>query len=434
MQPVSQPLTYQNTLAFARQMDAEDSLRHFRQRFHIPVINGRGAIYFCGNSLGLQPVSAREIIEEEMQHWQTLAVEGHFTGKQPWLTYHKQFREPLARLTGALPHEVVAMNNLTTNLHLMMVSFYQPTPERYRIVMEAGAFPSDQYAVESQVRYHGFDPADAIIEIKPREGECTLRTEDIVEIIADKNTKPALVLFGGINYYTGQIFDMKAITQAGHAAGAYVGFDLAHAIGNAPLQLHHWGADFAVWCSYKYLNSSPGGIAGAFVHQRHADNPALPRLAGWWGHDEATRFAMKKGFIPQSGADGWQLANGPILLMAAHRASLAIFDEAGFDNLRQKSIRLTGYLEFLIDNDPVLKQTLQIITPTHPQERGCQLSMLVSDKGKAIFDKIAAAGVIGDWREPNVIRLSPVPLYNSFEDVYQCSNILASSVREVLHW
>lgn len=423
---------YENSLDFARQADAHDPRHHFRQRFHIPMIHGKEAIYLCGNSLGLQPKSAREVIEKDLLHWEKLAVEGHFTGKQPWLTYHKQFRDSLGKLVGALPHEVVAMNNLTTNLHLMLVSFYQPTPDRYRIVMEAGAFPSDQYAVESQVRFHGYDPADAIVEIKPREGEHTLRTEDILKIVSDENTKPALILFGGINYYTGQVFDMKAIAAAAHQVGAAVGFDLAHAIGNVPMHLHDWDADFAVWCSYKYLNSSPGGVAGAFVHERHAHNPDLPRFAGWWGYDEATRFQMKKGFLPQAGADGWQLANAPILLMAAHRAALDIFDEAGLDNLRQKSIQLTGFLEFIIQSDPVLKQSLTIITPATPAERGCQLSMLVREKGKVIFDKISAAGVIGDWREPDVIRLSPVPLYNSFEDVYCCGQILSTTVREVL--
>ncbi|MDJ1483167.1 kynureninase [Cytophagaceae bacterium YF14B1] len=424
-------ITYENSLEFAQKMDTSDPLRQFRNYFHIPLIHDKEAIYLCGNSLGLQPKAARNMIEQEMLHWQTLAVEGHFLGKQPWLTYHKQFRPLLSNLTGALSHEVVAMNNLTTNLHLMMISFYQPTSDRYRIIMEAGAFPSDQYAVESQVRFHGFDPSDVIIEIKPREGEHTLRTEDIIQAITNPENKPALVLFGGVNYYTGQVFDMQAISKTAHEAGAYVGFDLAHAIGNVSLHLHDWGADFAVWCSYKYLNSSPGGISGAFVHERHANNPELPRLAGWWGYDEATRFQMKKGFIPQHGADGWQLANAPILLMAVHRASLDIFQEAGLENLRQKSILLTGYLEFLIQNDPILNQTLHIITPSNPEERGCQLSMLTTKNGKGIFDKITEAGVIGDWREPNVIRLSPVPLYNSFEDIYRCGEILSRCVREI---
>ncbi len=427
-----QPHPYENSLAFAQHQDEQDPLRHFREGFHIPQVHGREAIYFCGNSLGLQPKTVRATVEEELSHWEKLAVEGHFLGKQPWLTYHKQFREPIAKLVGALPHEVVVMNNLTTNLHLMMVSFYQPTPDRYRIVMEAGAFPSDQYAIESQVRFHGYDPADAIVEVAPRPGKHTLRTEDIIKIVSDKNTKPALVLFGGINYYTGQVFDMQAIAAAAHQAGSYVGFDLAHAIGNVPMQLNAWNADFAIWCSYKYLNSSPGGVAGAFVHERHANNPDLPRFAGWWGHDEATRFQMKKGFVPQHGADGWQLSNAPILQMAAHRASLAIFEEAGLENLRQKSIRLTGFLEFIIRTDSILSQVLTIITPANATERGCQLSMLVREKGKAIFDKITAEGVIGDWREPDVIRLSPVPLYNSFEEVYRCGQILSQSVQEVL--
>ncbi len=423
---------YENTLAFAQHLDAEDQLRAFRSRFYIPVIHDQEAIYLCGNSLGLQPNTAGLYLDKEMLHWQKLAVEGHFTGKQPWLTYHKQFREPLGKLVGGRPHEVVAMNNLTTNLHLMMVSFYQPTADRYRIVMEAGAFPSDQYAVESQVRFHGYDPATAIVELKPRPGEYTLRTEDIVATITDPATKPALVMLGGINYYTGQVFDMQAITAATHQAGAKVGFDLAHAIGNVPLQLHDWGTDFAVWCSYKYLNSSPGGIAGAFVHERHAQTTDLPRLAGWWGYDEATRFQMQKGFVPQYGADGWQLANAPILLMTVHKASLDIFDEAGLSRLRQKSIQLTGFLEYILQTEPILAKHLTIITPKDPAARGCQLSLLVSSKGKAIFEKISAASVIGDWREPNVIRLSPVPLYNSFEDVFRCGEILKKSVQEVL--
>ncbi len=356
-----QRIEFENTLTFARRLDSGDPLRKFRNRFYIPVVEGREAIYLCGNSLGLQPKSAREAVEREMLHWETLAVEGHFVGRQPWLTYHKQFKEPIGQLIGALPHETVVMNNLTANLHLLMASFYQPTPQRYKILMEAGAFPSDQYAVESQVKFHGFDPAEAILEVLPRTGECTLRTEAIIQVIEAHKDSLALVLFGGINYYTGQVFDMKAITEAGRKVGTYVGFDLAHAIGNVPMHLHDWGADFAVWCSYKYLNSGPGSVAGAFVHERHADNASLLRLAGWWGYDEGARFGMQKGFKPMYGADGWQLSNGPILLMATHKAALEIFEEAGINNLRDKSIKLTGYLEFILRTHPLLASHIRII-------------------------------------------------------------------------
>jgi kynureninase len=423
------PLQFENSLSFARQLDEADPFRSYRNRFHIPIVGGREAIYFCGNSLGLQPKNAREAVEAEMLHWEKLAVEGHFVGRQPWLTYHKQFKEPIGRLVGALPHETVVMNNLTTNLHLMLSSFYRPTPGRYKVLMEGGAFPSDQYAVESQVILRGFLPEDAILEVYPRPGEYTLRTEDIVRQIEENADSLALVLFGGINYYTGQVFDMATITEAGHRAGAYVGFDLAHAIGNIPMHLHDWGADFAVWCSYKYLNSGPGGVAGAFVHEKHAD-AALPRLAGWWGYDEETRFRMEKGFKPMYGADGWQLANAPVLLLATHKAALDIFDEASLEALRRKSLQLTEYLEYILRTDPVLNAHIQIITPNVPEWRGCQLSLLVPEIGKTVFERMSREGVIADWREPDVIRLAPVPLYNSFEDVYQCGEILARSIRQ----
>ncbi len=421
-------VTFENSPGFARRLDVEDPLRDYRNRFHIPLVAGREAIYFCGNSLGLQPKNAREAVEREMRQWEELAVEGHFTGGQPWFTYHKQFKEPLGQLVGALPHETVVMNNLTTNLHLMLTSFYRPTPGRYKVLMEGGAFPSDQYAVESQVRLHGFSPETAIVEVQPRPGEDTLRTEDIVAQIETHGDELALVLFGGINYYTGQVYDLEAIARAGHRAGARVGFDLAHAIGNVPLRLHDWGADFAVWCSYKYLNSGPGGVAGAFVHEKHADNN-LPRLAGWWGYHEEGRFQMQKGFKPAYGADGWQLANGPVLLLAAHRAALDVFAEAGMDALRRKSRLLTGYLEFILRTDPALSRSVQIITPADPHWRGCQLSLRLPEIGKAVFESLGRAGVIADWREPDVIRLAPVPLYNSFEDVYRCGQILSELVR-----
>ncbi len=423
-------MTYENSLSFARQLDAEDPLREFRSRFFIPEVEGKEAIYLCGNSLGLQPKSARDAVERELEHWQKLAVEGHFEGRQPWLTYHKQFKEPIGQLVGALPHETVVMNNLTANLHLLMTSFYQPTPDRYKVLMEGGAFPSDQYAVESQAALHGFSPEEAIVEVHPRPGEYTLRTEDITRTIEEHAGSLALVLFGGINYYTGQVFDMEAIAKAAHRAGARVGFDLAHAIGNVPVHLHDWEADFAVWCSYKYLNSGPGGVAGAFVHEKHADS-RLPRLAGWWGYDEESRFQMQKGFRPMYGADGWQLSNGPILLMAPHQAALAIFQEAGMENLRAKSKKLTGYLEFILTSGSLLKEYIQIITPAQPEWRGCQLSLLLPRIGKKVFEQISKAGVTGDWREPDVIRLSPIPLYNSFEDVFRCGQILSQGIRAV---
>jgi kynureninase len=417
-------LLYQNTLSYAQTLDQQDALRSFRQQFHLPVIHGKEAIYFCGNSLGLQPKSARAAVEREMEKWERYAVEGHFREEDPWFTYHELLTPATARLVGAQPQEVVVMNNLTTNLHLMLVSFYRPAGRRFKIITEAGGFPSDQYALESQVRYHGYDPEEAIVELTPRPGEHTLRTEDILRQIGKEGEELALIMIGGVNYYTGQFFDLEAITRAGHAVGVPVGFDLAHAAGNLPLRLHDWGVDFAVWCSYKYLNSSPGGVAGAFVHERHAHNPGLPRFAGWWGHDQEERFQMKKGFKPMAGAAGWQLSNSTILAMAVHRASLEIFDAAGMEALRQKSLQLTGYLEFLIQDLRLGPEALEIITPADPAARGCQLSLLVHRQGRELFDRLSAAGVIGDWREPNVIRVAPVPLYNSFEEVWQLGQLL----------
>lgn len=412
---------YQNNPDAARQMDAQDSLASFRHRFLFPQHNGKDAIYLTGNSLGLQPVTARAAVLQELEDWARYGVEGHFQGKNPWFHYHKFLTEKTARLVGALPVEVVVMNNLTTNLHLMMVSFYRPDKTRYKIMMEGGAFPSDQYAVESQVRFHGFKPDEAIVELKPRAGEHTLRTEDILAAIREHGNSLALVMMGGVNYYTGQAFDMKSITDAAHSVGAFAGFDLAHAAGNLHLQLHNWGPDFAVWCSYKYLNSGPGGTSGAFVHERHADNKELPRFAGWWGHDEDSRFQMKKGFIPMRGAEGWQLSNAQILPMALYKASLDIFDEAGMENLRAKSEKLTAYLEFMLDElnkELPAEHQLNLITPRDPGQRGCQLSLLTGAGGKNLFSFLSDHGVIADWREPNVIRMAPVPLYNSFEDIW----------------
>ena len=411
------------TLQQARALDAADSLRTYRSQFSIPQHEGRDTIYFCGNSLGLAPHAAEAALLDEYRHWQTHGVEGHFRGERPWMHYHKELTAGSAHVVGARPEEVVVMNTLTTNLHLLMVSFYRPTSSRHRIIMEAGAFPSDQYALESQVRFHGYDPAEAIVEVAPRPGEDTLRTEDIIRVIEEQGDHTALVLFGGVNYYTGQFFNLEAITQAGHGVGARVGFDLAHAAGNVPLRLHDWGPDFAVWCSYKYLNSGPGGPSGAFVHARHAQSPELPRFAGWWGHDEAARFEMKKGFIPMAGAAGWQLSNAQIFSFAVHRASLAIFQQAGMDALRAKSERLTAYLEALIRQSPAAAD-LRLITPTDPAARGCQLSILTGENGKVLFDRLSAAGVVADWREPNVIRVAPVPLYNSFEDCWRFVELL----------
>lgn len=418
---------YQPTLDFARQLDAQDPLRSFRQQFHIPPAPNGDAecIYFCGNSLGLQPRTARAAAEQQFRNWQELAVEGHFRGDTPWLHFHKRVQDAAARLVGARPVEVVVMNNLTTNLHLLLISFYQPTPTRYKVLMEGGAFPSDQYALESQVRLRGLSPDDAIVELTPRPGEHTLRTEDILAKIEELGSSLCTVLMGGINYYTGQVYDMAAITRAGHAVGARVGFDLAHAAGNIPLHLHDWDVDFACWCSYKYLNSGPGGVAGAFVHERFADQPELLRLAGWWGYDEEQRFQMKKGFRPMRGAAGWQLANAAILTLAVHEAALAVHEAAGgMAALRRKSELLTGYLEFLIRGLGLPASRLEIITPQDPAQRGCQLSLLVHQGGRNLFEHLMAAGIIGDWREPNVIRLAPVPLYNTFEEVFRAGEVL----------
>ena len=413
--------TFQATPEFATHLDSQDSLRRFREQFYIPPApNGGDSIYFCGNSLGLQPRRVRAAVEQELESWERQAVEGHFRGAGPWVSYHETLADSTARLVGAKPLEVIVMNNLTTNLHLLLISFYRPTAGRYKVLMEGGAFPSDQYAVESQVKLHGYDPDEAIVELVPRPGEHTLRTEDIEAKIQEVGPELALVLLGGINYYTGQAFDMQAITQSGHSVGATVGFDLAHAAGNLVLHLHDWDVDFACWCSYKYLNSGPGGVSGAFVHERFANRPDLPRLAGWWGHDAAARFQMKKGFRPMPGAAGWQLANGQIVSLAMHRAALAVVEEAGgIEVLRRKSEQLTAYLEFVLRNLNLPPSVLEIITPTDPKARGCQLSLLVHQNGRGLFDYLSAAGVVADWREPNVIRLAPVPLYNTFGEV-QC--------------
>lgn len=414
--------------SFALEMDKEDALSRFREKFFFPQINGKAAIYFCGNSLGLQPKTTESYIKRELDNWANLGVDGHFFGEDAWYHVRKKSKPALAGIVGAHEHEVVAMNNLTSNLHFLMVSFYQPDKTRYKIITEAGAFPSDMYMLETQVKFHGLDPDKCIVELAPRAGEYTLRTEDILNAIEMHKDNLALVMMAGLQYYTGQIFDMQAIAGSAHHVGARVGFDLAHAVGNAPLKLHDWGVDFATWCSYKYLNSGPGNISGVFVHERHAENPDLPRFAGWWGHDEGERFRMEKGFKPMYGADGWQLANSNILALAAHQASLDIFEEAGMKRLRAKSELLTGYLEFLIQKISGDSGILEIITPKNPAERGCQLSLLIHKGGKSVFDEFYHNGVVGDWRNPNVIRLAPTPLYNSFVDVFRFAKILEQSL------
>lgn len=415
--------------SFAAQLDQQDPLAHMRERFHLPVINGKQVLYFTGNSLGLQPKAVREVVLEELDDWAQWGVEGHFHAKRPWFAYHEEFTSGAAKLVGAKPKEVVMMNGLTVNLHLLLVSFYRPQGKRTKIICEQKAFPSDQYALESQVRFHGLDPAVEIIEIEPREGQQTMHHDDIEAAIAKHADELALVMFGGVNYYTGQLLDMKRITKAAHATGAQCGFDLAHAAGNVPLELHDWNVDFACWCSYKYLNSGPGSIAGAFVHERHADAD-LPRFSGWWGHDKSERFQMKPGFKAISGAEGWQLSNAPVMAMAPHLASLRMFTEVGMEALRKKSLQLTDYLIYVVEEAGKRSGSpVEIITPTDHQERGCQLSLLVHGHGRPLFDELEANGVVTDWREPNVIRMAPVPLYNSFTDVYTFGTLLEAALK-----
>lgn len=412
-----------HSLEDARRRDVLDALAPLRQEFLFPTLdNDEPAVYLCGNSLGLQPRRTRELLEVELADWARLGVEGHFHGANPWYDYHEFLAAPMARVVGAKPEEVVVMNALTVNLHLMMVSFYRPTQERYKILIEGGAFPSDQYAVASQAAFHGHDPKDAILEVHPRPGEHTLRTEDIIALLDKEGTEIALVMLSGVNYYTGQAYDIASITRAGHAAGCVVGFDLAHAAGNIDLALHDHDVDFAVWCSYKYLNSGPGGVAGCFVHERHAQNPDLPRFAGWWGNDPATRFEMHDTFTPQSGAPGWQLSNAPVLPMAALRASLELFDRAGMGALRAKAIDQTAFLLDLIDEIP--GDRLSVITPREPSARGGQISLLTSFDGRALFDALQANNVVCDFRRPNVIRVATAPLYNSYEDLWHFADRL----------
>ncbi len=420
-------LAFENNLEFARHLDSIDPLHSWRPSFYFPQYQGQNCIYLCGNSLGLQPITVEAALLEELRHWATYGVEGHFEGKMPWKNYHHFLKPQSARLVGALEHEVVVMNVLTVNLHLMMVSFYRPTPTRYKIIVEAGAFPSDQYAFESQAKFHGYDPSDCIVELKPRANEYHLHDADIEATIREHGSTVALVLLGGVNYYTGQFFDLESITKAGHEVGAVVGFDLAHAAGNLPLHLHDWGVDFAVWCSYKYLNSGPGGPSGVFVHERHGNSPNLPRFAGWWGYRESDRFEMKKGFVPMEGADGWQLSNAQIFSFAAHKASLDIFDKIGMTALRTKSIQLSGYLWYLLESLNQQGHAFTIITPKAEASRGAQISLLTDENGKKMYAYLSANGVICDWREPNVIRVAPVPLYNSFEDVFRFAKLIETA-------
>ena len=425
-------MSFEYSKEFAQDKDKQDELSSFREQFLFPQHDGKEVVYLTGNSLGLQPKTTREHINQELDDWAKFGVEGHFDAKVPWFSYHEILTEQSAKIVGALPSEVVVMNQLTSNLHFLMVSFYRPSKERYKIICEAGAFPSDQYALESQVKFHGFNPDDAIIEVAPKAGGHIISNEAVIEAIHACGDQLAMVMIGAVNYYSGQVFDMENITKAGHAVGATVGFDLAHAAGNIQLNLHDWQVDFAAWCSYKYLNSGPGSVAGAFVHQKHESNTDLPRFAGWWGHDKATRFLMKKGFQPIKGAEGWQLSNAPVFAMAAHKASLDIFEKAGMERLIKKSRELTDYAEFIVEevNKNIQKTTinLEIITPKDHAARACQLSIIAHGLGKDLFNKITAEGVIADWREPNVIRIAPVPLYNSFEDVFRFGKILEAAI------
>ncbi|GFD93977.1 kynureninase [Alteromonas sp. KUL156] len=414
---------YKPTLDYAQQQDKEDKLAHLRAQFHIPKDpKGNDWLYFTGNSLGLQPKQTQQYIQQELDDWAKYGVEGHFEARNPWMPYHEFLTNSMAKIVGAKPLEVVVMNTLTTNLHLLMVSFYQPTKTKYKIVIESDAFPSDRYAVQSQLKFHGFDTEEGLIEWKPREGEGLLRIEDLEKIVDEQGDEIALLLIGGVNYYTGQYLDIKRIAEIGHAKNCMVGIDLAHGAGNISPELHDSGIDFAAWCTYKYLNSGPGSLAGLFVHEKHAHNKELPRFAGWWNHNKETRFNMRQPFDVMPGAEGWQLSNPPILSMAAIRASLDMFEEVGMEALRAKSEKLTGYFEYLINQ--IDTDRIKIITPSNPKERGCQLSIQVKNADKSLHKKLTENNIITDWREPDVIRCAPVPMYNSFEDVYRMVEIL----------
>lgn len=427
-------MNFKNTREFAQELDKQDELNKYKQEFIFPKVNDKEVIYFTGNSLGLQPKIAKEYVDEVMNDWANLAVEGHFYANKPWWDYQERFCEPLSEIVGAKPSEVGVMNTLTVNLHLLMVSFYKPTAKKFKIICEEKAFPSDQYMFQSQVDFHskgiGFDKEEAIVEIKRREGEHNIRTEDVLAKIKEVGDELALVLIGGVNYYTGQVFDMKTITEAGHKAGAYVGWDLAHAAGNIHLELNNWGVDFAAWCSYKYMNSGPGNASGYFVHEKHHNDATLSRFAGWWGHNKERRFLMEPTFDPAKSADGWQISNLPILSMAPYLASVEMFAEIGMEKLIKKRNLITSYLEFVLHEiDAEFENTeFEIITPVNQEERGCQLSVYLHGQGKELFNYLMKNGVITDWREPNVIRLAPVPLYTSFEDMYDFGQILKKGI------
>ena len=414
---------YQNNLAYAQEQDKHDELAHLRNEFHIPKDkNGENWLYFTGNSLGLQPRNTQKYLQQELDDWANFGVEGHFEARNPWLSYHELLTHNMANIVGAKPLEVVVMNTLTTNLHLLMASFYQPTKEKYKIVIESDAFPSDRYAVESQLKFHGFDAQEGVVTWQPREGEELLRIEDLEQIVAEQGDEIALLLIGGVNYYTGQYLDLKRIAEIGHSKQCFVGIDLAHGAGNVAPQLHDSGVDFAAWCTYKYLNSGPGSLGGLFVHEKHAYTRELPRFAGWWNHNKETRFNMRQPFDVMPGAEGWQLSNPPILSMAAIKASLDIFGAVGMDALRKKSEKLTGYFEYLINE--IGSDSIRIITPSNPKERGCQLSIQVKNADKTLHAKLTENNIITDWREPDVIRCAPVPMYNSFEDVFRMVTVL----------
>jgi kynureninase len=423
-------MNFQNTREFAQSLDAQDELKNYRDEFIFPKVNGKQVIYFTGNSLGLQPKRTQKYVDEVMNDWANLAVEGHFYSDKPWWDYHERFAAPLSEIVGAKPTEVTVMNTLTVNLHLLMVSFYRPTQKKFKIICEEKAFPSDQYMFQSQIDFHsksvGFNPSEALVEIKRRDGEHNIRIEDILAKIEEVGEELALVLIGGVNYYTGQVFDMKTITEAGHKQGAYVGWDLAHAAGNIELHLNEWNVDFAAWCSYKYMNSGPGNASGCFVHEMHHNDADLPRFAGWWGHNKERRFKMEPKFDPVRGAEGWQISNLPILSLAPYLASVDMFAEVGMTKLISKRNLITSYLEFIlkeIDNE-LEGADFEIITPSNQEERGCQLSVYLHGQGRELFERLMKNGVITDWREPNVIRLAPAPFYCSFEDMYEFGQIL----------
>ncbi len=424
-------ISFKNSIEFAKESDARDPLKNFRDHFLIPRYKDGNQIYFLGNSLGLQSKNIKEETDKILDQWSSYGVEGFFAGKYPWMEYHDQLIKPLSKIAGTLPSEITVMNQLTVNLHLMMVSFYQPRGKRNKILCESKAFPSDQYMFETHIKNHGLNPDDVLIEVKPREGEYLIRTEDILETIDKNKDELALSLFSGVNYYTGQAFNIKTITEAAHKVGAIAGFDLAHAAGNIFLKLHNWDVDFACWCSYKYLNSGPGGVGGVYIHERFHTDKNIKRFAGWWGYDKETRFKMKKGFNPVQSAEGWQLSTPSLLLYASHKAALEIFEEAGWENLQAKQKLLNNYLWFILDeiNNSSSQKVIEFITPRNAEERGCQVSMLMLERGKEIFDELIKQGVMSDWREPNVIRIAPVPLYNNFEEVWKFGKI----IKEILN-